>query len=128
MAVMTDDLENAVLNLMRGSNITAFTGYLALFTATPSDTGGGTEVSGVNYARQSLSGKLAAPIGGVMASNADISFPVAGGSWGTVTHWGIFDALTDGTLKYYGALTASKGIYSGDQLIVFSGNLSITLD
>ncbi|MGB2469903.1 MAG: phage tail fiber protein, partial [Flavobacteriales bacterium] len=40
----------------------------------------------------------------------------ATGAWGTITHFGIFDASSSGNLLYHGALTASKTIATGDVL------------
>ena len=52
---LTNFLETEVLDHVFGGN--AYTApttlYFALFTAAPSDTGGGTEVSGTNYTRVS---------------------------------------------------------------------------
>lgn len=123
---MTDYTENGILNLMRGTGLTAYTAYLALFTATPSDIGGGTEVTGTGYARQSVT--FAAPVSGAMATSADVVFPVAGSAWGTITHHAIFDALTGGNMIYYGPLAAAKVIAGGEQLKFLAGALTITLD
>ena len=53
MAAFSDYLENKVLGHVFGG--TAYTApstlYVALYTVAPSDTGGGTEVSGGGYAR-----------------------------------------------------------------------------
>ena len=99
--------------------------YLALYTTAPSDTGGGTECSGTSYARQSF----AMTVSGNTASNsANVEFPVAGGSWGTIVAVGVFTSVTGGTLIAYGDLTASKTIATGDVLRVPAGDLDITLD
>ena len=122
-------LETEILDHVFGGN--AYTApatlYLALFTAAPGETGGGTEVntSGTAYARQSV----AFTVSGNTASNtADVEFPTATGSYGTVTHVGIYDASTAGNLMAYAALTTSKAIASGDVFRVPSGDLDITLD
>ena len=62
-----------------------------------------------------------------------VSFPVtiegaSGGDFGTITHIGIFDALTSGNLLAHGALTSSKVISDGDTFQINSGNLTITID
>ena len=99
--------------------------YLALYTAAPSDTGGGTEVSGGGYARQSVTFTVS---GTTASNNAAIEFPTATASYGTVTHIGVFDASTAGNLLAYAALTTSKAIDTGDVFRVPSGDLDITLD
>jgi hypothetical protein len=56
MAGFSDYLEDKVLDHVFGGN--AYTApttlYVALYTVAPTDTGGGTEVSGGAYARQSV--------------------------------------------------------------------------
>ena len=123
----TDFLEDKVLNHVFGGN--AYTApttlYLALFTAAPSDAGGGTEVSGGDYARQTI----AFTVTGDTASNsAAVEFPTATASYGTVTHAAIFDAATAGNILDWGALTVSKAIDSGDVFRLPSGDYDITLD
>ncbi len=98
--------------------------YVALFTSDPPDAGSGTECSGTSYARQSAT--FAAPSNGASSTSADINFPQAGGSWGTITHFGIFDALTTGNLLVHGALTTSKTIDTGDVFKIASGSLTVT--
>ena len=99
--------------------------YLGLFTAAPGEAGGGTEISGSAYARQSFT----FTVSGDTASNTDaIEFPTASGSWGTITHVAVFDSVTTGNMIAYATLTASKVIDTGDVLRVPSGDLDITLN
>lgn len=99
--------------------------YLALYTVAPSDTGGGTECSGTSYARQSFTMTVS---GNTATNGANIEFPVAGSSWGTLVAVGVFDALTGGNLIAYGNLTTSKTIDTGDVFRIPAGDLDITLD
>lgn len=130
MAGKSDYAENKVLELLVGK--TAFstpTAYVALYTAAPSDSGGGTEVSGNNYSRKSTAAADWASASGGAISNANaITFATPSGSWGTVTHFGIFDAATNGNLIYWGALAASKTIGSGDTPSFAAGELDLTED
>jgi hypothetical protein len=98
--------------------------YLGLFTAAPGEAGGGTEISGSAYARQAITFTVS---GDTASNNAALEFPTATGSWGTVTHVAVFDALTTGNMIAYATLTASKVIDTGDVLRVPSGDLDITL-
>jgi len=133
MAALSDFLEAALLNhVFRTTNYTKpVTVYVALFTAAPADAGGGTEVTGGAYARQALTSAdatWAAPgVAGLIDNVAAITFPVASAAWGTITHLGLFDALTVGNLLMHGALTASKIIGNGDQFVIPIGNLDLTL-
>jgi len=99
--------------------------YLGLFTSAPGETGGGTELSGSAYARQQINFTTS---GDTTSNNAAVEFPTATGSWGTVTHVGVFDAATSGNLMVYATLTASKTVASGDVFRVPSGDLDITLN
>ena len=60
MSAMSDYLENKMVDqLFRGQAApTTSTLYVALFTAAPSDSGGGTEVSGSAYARVAVTSSL----------------------------------------------------------------------
>ena len=120
-------LETEILDHVFGGN--AYTApatlYLALFTSNPDEDGSGTEVSGTSYARTSV----AFTVSGNTASNTSaVEFPTAGGSWGTVSHVGIYDASSAGNLMAYAALTTSKAIESGDVFRVPAGDLDITLN
>ena len=99
--------------------------YLGLFTAAPGEAGGGTELSGSAYARQTVD---FATSGDTTSNDAAIEFPTATGSWGTVTHVGVFDAATSGNLMAYATLSSSKAIATGDVFRVPSGDLDITLN
>ena len=99
--------------------------YLGLFTAAPGEAGGGTELSGSAYVRKAVN---FATSGNTTSNNAAIEFPTATGSWGTVTHVGVFDASSSGNLMAYAALSSSKAIATGDVFRVPSGDLDITLD
>lgn len=127
MAAMSNYLENALINVtLRNTAYTSpTTVYVGLFTSDPTDAGSGTEVSGGSYARKSAT--FGAPSNGASSTSADVQFDQATGDWGTVTHFGIFDALTTGNLLYHGALTSSKTIETGDVFKIASGNLTVTL-
>jgi len=99
--------------------------HLALYTSAPDDTGGGTEVSGSAYARQSVTFTIS---GNTASNTSALEFPTATGSYGTVTHVGVFDAASGGNLIAYASLTTSKAIDTGDVLRVPAGDLDITLD
>jgi hypothetical protein len=128
MAAISDYLENALINAtLRNTTYTSPADvYVGLFTTDPTDDGSGTEVSGGSYARTVAT--FAAPSNGSSSTNADVQFPQATGNWGTVTHFGIFDAATTGNLLYHGILTAAKTIETGDVFKIASGNLTVTLE
>ena len=127
MAEMSNFLENALINATLRN--TAYTSpavvYLGLYTSDPTDADSGTEVTGNADARQAIT--FGAPSNGVTTNTAAIEFPQATGSWGTVTHIGIEDALTGGNLLYHTPLDASKVIATGDVFRMAIGSLSVTL-
>ena len=123
----TNFLETEILDhVFAGAAYTApGTHYLGLFTAAPGEAGGGTELSGSAYVRKAVN---FATSGDTTSNNAAIEFPTATGSWGTVTHVGVFDAATSGNLMAYATLSSSKAIATGDVFRVPSGDLDITLN
>ena len=107
--------------------------FLALFTAAPSDAGGGTEVTGGAYARVNLppsDANWAAPgaSNGLTSNAVTITFPVPTANWGLVTHFGIFDAATGGNLLVWDVLSVARNIVLGDPGPAFAiGALQVTV-
>jgi len=127
MAEFSNYLENALIDaVLRNTTYTSpATVYVSLYTTDPTDADTGTEVSGGSYARTAVT--MGAPSNGVSTNSADVTFPTATASWGTVTHIGIHDASTSGNLLFHTPLDTSKTIDSGDIFKIASGNLSVTL-
>ena len=127
MAEMSNFLENALINAtLRNTTYTSVaTVYVSLWTSNPGDDASGTEVSGGSYARTAVT--FGAPSNGASTNSADVTFPTATGSWGTVGWIGINDAATSGNLLYHTALDTAKAIDSGDIFKISTGNLSVTL-
>ena len=123
----TNDLETRVLQwaLTNGSPTRPTAWYIGLFTAAPGETGGGTEVSGGSYVRKAVTFTVS---GNLATNSAAVEWPTATGSWGTITHVAVFDALTSGNMLVYASLTSSKTIASGDVLRIPAGDLDVTLD
>jgi len=126
MAGFSDYLENKVVgHVFGGAAYTApSTLYVALYTSAPSDTGGGTEVSGGAYARQTAAFTISADT----ASNTSaIEYPTATADYGTVVAVGVFDASSSGNLLAYGNLTTSKTVSNGDVFRFNAGAIDITV-
>jgi hypothetical protein len=134
MSAMSDYLEGELRkHVFRTGSFTKPSAlYVALFTAAPNDAGGGTEVSGGSYARvqrdpADANWTGASATNGLTDNAAAITFPTPSANWGTVTHWGIFDASSGGNLLFHGALAVAKTINNGDPAPSFPANtLSIT--
>lgn len=155
MAAMSNFLENKLIDwLFRGQAI-GITGasagagsgptnlYVGLLTSAPGEAGGGTEVTGGSYARVTFASSLAnwagtqgtgtttasTGTGATTSNNVNITFPAPTASWGVVTHFGIYDAVSGGNLLLYGTLTISKTINNGDAAPIFSAAaLSFQID
>lgn len=124
---MSNYLENALINAtLRNTTYTSpATVYVGLYTTDPTDANTGTEVSGNGYARTAVT--FGAPSNGASTNNADVEFPQATGSWGTIGWIGILDNSSGGNLLYHTALTTSKSIDTDDIFKIATGNLSVTL-
>ena len=129
MSSMSDYLENKLIDhLFRGTAFTApATLYFALFTAAPSDAGGGTEVTGGSYARvavapnstnfantQATGTGASTGTGGQTSNLTAITFPAPTANWGVATHFAIFDASSAGNMIAWDALITPKTINNGD--------------
>lgn len=108
----TDFLENKVLqHFLKGTVYTQPTGlWIALYTASPGESGAGTEVSGGGYARQPVTFTVT---GNVATNTGEVNFGQATANWGTVTHWAIVDAVTAGNRLWYGATENAGGVNTG---------------
>ncbi len=92
--------------------------YVGLFTAVPTEAGGGTEVVGGSYARQAYqpgdANWTAATAQGDASSKVAITFPAPTGNWGTVVAIGIFDRATAGNLLWWAEVTDALTVNNGD--------------
>lgn len=135
MSEFSDYYENKIIDhMLRNQSFTVpATVYVALFTA---ETGLETnnpsaEVSGGSYARQSVS--LSAASGGASSNSADVTFPQATASWGTVSHMALVDHVsntswgTDVNVLMWTALTQAKPVDSGDTLKFATGDIDVTV-
>lgn len=113
--------------------------YIALFTADPTDANvSANEVSTTAFpayvrkdaaAGAAISTGWAAPANGVTSNAKVITFPANNGAGTvTVTHIGIYDALTGGNLLYHSPLVTSKSLLIGDVLSFGIGAITITID
>jgi len=101
--------------------------WLAAFTAAPTKSGGGTEVTGGSYARVEMDSDVIfdGATDSEDASTDVVTFPTATGSWGTVVAIGVYDASTSGNLLMYAAVSPGVPIGNGDEYRFPIGNLII---
>ena len=134
MANASDYLEGQIrAHIFRTATFTKPTAlWIALFTVTPSDSGGGTEVTGGSYARVNLpplDANWTAPdaTGGLTDNAVAITFATPSANWGVVVAFGIFDASSAGNLYVWGPITPNKTINNGDPAPSFAiGALDVT--
>jgi hypothetical protein len=102
--------------------------YAALYTVNPSDTGGGTEVTGGSYARVAITCSLAnfagtqaaastaasSGAGGTTSNNNAVTFPAPTANWGVITGTALYDQPTGGNEIVWGALSVNKTVNNGD--------------
>ena len=133
MGSFSDYAEKKVLEHIVGrATFSAPTAYIALFTVTPSDSGGGTECPGANYARVTTDlndwedGHATA---GTIQNALAITFPTANaGDWGTQVAFTAFDNSSGGNMLFWGALSVFKTVGNGDIVEFAAGDIDITLD
>lgn len=145
MAAMSDYLENKLIDAFFRAQAFSMpaTIHVALYTAAPSDSAAGTEVTGGSYARVAVTSSLAnwagtqaagsatasSGTGGTTSNNAAITFPAPTANWGSITHFALMDAPTGGNMLFLGALNTAKTVNSGDAAPQFAaGALSIQID
>ncbi len=130
MGGFSDYWENKILDHIFGKgSYTPPTIYVGLSTADPTDDGSGlAEPSGNGYARKQTSASdWNAASNGSLDNASDITFAQATGSWGTITHFALFDAATAGNMLAHGVLSQSKTIGNSDTAIFEAGDLEISL-
>ena len=144
MAGKSDYLENKFIDwLLRGQAFTPPAVWIALFTSGPTDSGGGTEVTGGSYSRVQVVSSLAnwagtqgvgttgisSGTGGQTSNNSTIIFPSPTADWGVCKYIGIFDAATSGNLLFWGELNPHIAINIGDPPAYFPpASLKLTED
>lgn len=130
----SDYTENKVLDHITGKATFAAPAAVAvaLYTAAPTDAGGGTEVTNANaYARVTTVAANWTSAAAGSTSNAQVlTFPTPTGSWGTVVAFALLDSATyaAGNFLAWAALTTSQAIGTGNSVTFAIGALVITLD
>lgn len=132
MGRLSDAQANLLLDLYfsKASNTgVPATLYVGLSTTTPTNTGTSvTEPSTGAYARVAVTNNATnfpAATARAKSNGTDIVFPTATGSWGTITHFVIYDALTSGNFVAWGALTVPVSVITGATVTFATGSLVI---
>jgi len=106
--------------------------WLALCTADPGEGATGANIVepvAMGYARQPCDdwGSAASR---AIANDAAITYSVASGNWGTITHFAVLDSVTAGAgnVLVYGTVTPNKAINTGDIASIEIGDLDVSWD
>ena len=130
MGNISNYLANALLNHIFGkATYTPPTNiYVELSTTAPTDAGTNvTPPSGGGYARKQTSPADWNTGSGRIIDNANaIEFAEASASWGTLSHFALFDAASGGNFLGWGALATSKAVDSGDTARFAAGDLDVS--
>lgn len=112
----------AATALESGTNSTSGTGNFGFY-----------EINNGSYARQAVNFNAASS--GSATNNGAVTFPQAtadydsaGSQGNTVTHIGIMDASTGGNVIFFGALSTSKTVTSGDVFQINDAAITISLE
>ena len=137
MAGLTNYLEDKIINHVFGTTTydRPTNWYVGLLTAAPSDSAGGTEVTGGAYARQVCAFTISGSGTAQAANTSAITFPTATADWGIVGWIGIYDAISSGNLVAYQNLqksdfstTTTKTVNDGDIFKFNVTTIKIQLD
>ncbi len=102
--------------------------YLGLSSTAPAVDGSGVSepLTSAGYERVELT-NLGEPSNGVISNESEISFPESSASWGTVTHFVLYDAPTNGNLLMFNVLSQSRSVETATIVMVKTGSLKLTL-
>lgn len=125
MAGLSNYLRNKLVDwLLRGQAFTPPANvYIELCSTAPGPGVAGLPLSGTGYARVAIPSGLANWSGtqgdgstvpssgttGTTSNNAEVDFGLAGGNWGTASHWEMYDAPTGGNRLVYGTIVNGVG-------------------
>jgi len=101
--------------------------YVSLHTGAPGDTGA-SEVAGGAYARQSATFAQAGTNPTVASNTGAIQYPQSLTDWGTITHFGTWDAASGGNWLGGDALVTPKVMVTGDIARWEIGTLTVSVN
>lgn len=130
MGNISNYLANALLNHIfgKGTYTSPTNIYVELSTTAPTDAGTNvTPPSGGGYARKQTAPSDWNMAAGRIIDNANaIEFAEASASWGTLSHFALFDAASGGNFLGWGALATPKAVDSGDTARFAAGDLDVS--
>lgn len=123
-------LNNVIGNIFGCTSVDSLpsTYYIGLSTTTPNIDGTGISEppTSAGYSRMAL-GSVTSPVNGVVTNGSSIAWSNSTDSWGTITHFVIFDSETDGSPLVFGELSSPRVIEESTSIVIKSGALSLSL-
>jgi hypothetical protein len=123
-------LQNKILDhILKVASYTPATHlYLGLSAADPLEDGSGlSEPSSGAYARVIVDDFEIANLRKTRNAT-ELVFTAASNSWGTMTHWAIFDHISSGNMLAFGALYESKSVITGTVVSVHAGDIEVAFN
>ena len=103
--------------------------YIGLSSTAPTLAGGNVNepLTSAGYARVELT-SLSEPTDGVVTNEQAINFNESTASWGTITHFVIYDsdAVGSGNLLMYGALSTPRSVETATIMTIKEGYLNLS--
>lgn len=103
---------------------------VALSTMDPTEDGSGIgEPVGGAYARVATSNPdWDTAAGGSLTNATDITWAEATATWGTITHFAMYDQMSAGNFLAYSTVSVAKQVTNGDTIKFSVGDLKVSLD
>lgn len=102
--------------------------YIGLSSTAPSVDGtGSTEPTADDYSRIEIT-NFSVPENGIVKTVGPLSFNESTSDWGTVSHYVIYDAPTEGNLLVYCALDGAKSIEANTVTTFRAGEIEMVLE
>ena len=122
----TNDYEGFIIDhFLRGSSQTATSGFLALYSVAPGETGGGTELAAANgYAREACG--FGADTDGVTTNAGEVLFTASGSAWSAIVGHSICDLVSAGNILYYEDSVSGPTLADGDSYRFDAGDITVT--
>lgn len=123
-------LENKLLDAVlrfttTGGGLPTASVYVSLHTADPGETGVSEASGGPGpYARQQAA--FNAAVSGVSLNTAVVTF--TGLPAATITHVGLWDAVSGGNFLWSGAFSSSQAVLLGNTLTIAAGALAVSME
>lgn len=124
---LTNHGENLLLNWLLTANaaVRPTSWFIGLSTADPTEDGSGlAEPADPAYDRLAVAFTVTDD---TAENSGTLEFAEATVSWGSITHYALFDAASGGNMIAHGSLTVAKNISAGDVARFIPGSIVMTM-